>query len=126
MIKLAFIIIILLSSCVAKKNQIVLDYTDFGPQVLSYETLGFGWYEWNSHGSKEKDNIKIVIYKNKKSLPLNQYKDSKNSPVVDYRLISYQTALEYLNQNIQNLSQTNEFPEILERLKLTKKKIETE
>ncbi len=126
MTKCAFIVFFLLSSCVYKEKPIVLDYSDFGPQVLSYETLGFSWYEWNSHGSKEKDNVKVIVYKNLKSSAHKRYIDSQSPPAVDYRFISHQKAMDYLNKNIEELSQTNEFPEIIKLLKLTKKKLVSE
>ena len=123
MMRPVFIILLLLTSCTAEIKPMVLDYDDFGPQVLSYKTLGYGWYEWNSHGSQEKDNIKIVVYKRNKSFAEKKYKDSQSLPVVDYRFISYESALEYFNQNIKELARTNEFPEIIKQLKLTKKKL---
>ncbi len=126
MFKKLILAFFILSACAAQEKPIVLDYDDFGPQALSYKTIGFGWYKWNSHGSKEKHNIKVVIVKNEKSFAFNEYQDSQSSPVVDYRMISYKSALEYLNQSIEELSQTNEFPEIIQQLKLTKRKIEAE
>ena len=102
-----------------------MNYDEFGPQAMSFETIGYGWYEWNSHGSQSMDNIKVVVYRNNKSSVLNQYQDSQSSPAIDYRFIHHQSALDYLNRNIRELSTTNQFPDIVSQLKLTKQKIES-
>ena len=125
MAKLVFIILIILSACAIKSDVIVMNYDEFGPQAMSFETIGYGWYEWNSHGSQSMDNIKVVVYQNNKSSVLNQYQDSQSSPAIDYRFIYHQSALDYLNRNIRELSTTNQFPDIISQLKLTKQKIES-
>lgn len=45
---------------------LVLNYEDFGPQVIAYKLIGYEFYQWNHNGSsdpKEKDVIFVVVYR---------------------------------------------------------------
>jgi hypothetical protein len=93
---------IFLASCIhtQKSNNIVLKYSDFGPQVVSYELIGKEWYQWNSQGPddpKLTDDVKIVVYR---GVSLAQIK--QQYPVLvekqDYRYLEYSQALEYFEK----------------------------
>jgi hypothetical protein len=81
----------------------IFDYDDFGPQVLAYETIGSQWYQWNSTGGSDPndiDTIKVVIYWDE---PLDVIKDKY--PVEprrkkDYRYLSYESAMKYIDSTI--------------------------
>jgi hypothetical protein len=83
---------------------IVLPYSNFGPQVLAHELVGYEWYQWNSHGASDphtKYDVKVIVYKNiplkevQKLYPVN--KDKKK----DYRYVEYNDALKYFNRHIK-------------------------
>ena len=81
----------------------VFDYDDFGPQVLAYETIGYQWYQWNSSGGSDPndlDTIKVVVYWDE---PLDAIKDKYPVEPLrkkDYRYLSYETAMKYLDSAI--------------------------
>jgi hypothetical protein len=82
----------------SKSNSAVFNYADFGPQVASYEVIGFEWYQWDHHGSSnphERYNIKIVVYRD---ISLKQIQ--QKYPVVvgkqDYRYLEYSMAIKHL------------------------------
>ena len=73
---------------------------------MAHEIIGFQWYQWNSSGDSDPnkiDNIKVVVYwdepieKIKKKYPLS--KDKKK----DYRYLSFNKAMEYLDSSISKL-----------------------
>ena len=105
-------------------NTIVLDYYDFGPQVMSYELIGLGKYQWNSQGPddpNENDDVKVVVYRN---ISLNEVE--KMYPVIerkqDYRYLEYKSALNLLKQYEQDPF-WNEYKETKERALRTRDKI---
>ena len=90
------------------RNILILEYEDFGVQSMSYELLGFQWYQWDNHGSSDPDekyNIRVVVYKNicleevRTLYPVN--KDSKQ----DYRYVEYREALNYLDEQIKQIEE---------------------
>jgi len=98
---------------------IVLDYSDFGPQAMAYELIGFQWWQWEKPCCSEPDsiyNIKVVVYKD---IALNEVKalfPVNPEQQQDYRYLEYSKAVSYLNQHIQD----DEMPSLL---KETKRKI---
>lgn len=117
------VLTVLLFGCGNKNKSIILNYYDFGPQAMSYETLGYSWYEWESHGDgKNEDNIKIVIFDGSLEKAQQKYKDNRDTPV-DYRFISKLDALDYLEKNIKEVTQNKELLDISNKLKETKKRI---
>ena len=121
------------------RRTIVLPYSDFGPQVIAYEFIGYEWYQWNSHGNSNphtKYNVKVIVYKNitlkevQELYPVN--KDKKQ----DYRYVEYKEALKYLDRNIKELADlektdSKRFEEsaaniLLSDFQITKRKIVTQ
>lgn len=112
-----------LQACSSSNKAVVLDYYDFGPQAMSYETIGYSWYEWNKHGDENKDdNVKIVVYEGSLESVKEQYKDDKFS-AIDYRFITKKEACDYLGKNIAELSKEKDLEMLQRTLKDTKKKI---
>jgi len=98
-------------------NALVLDYSDFGPQAMAYELIGFQWWQWENPCCSEPDsiyNIKVVVYKDialnkvKALFPVNPEQQQ------DYRYLEYSKAISYLTEHI------DEMPSLL---KETKRKI---
>ncbi len=109
----------LLLSCntQAGSNELVLKYSDFGPQVIAYEIIEMAWWQWNEHGDSRPTNhdIRVVVYK---SIDLKEI--MRRYPVVeskqqDYRYVTYQDAIQFLNDKVQE----NTVPAVTERLKNT-------
>lgn len=94
-----------LLSCAAPgvmQNTLVLQYDEFGPQVVAHELIGMEWWQWQSHGDSRprKYNVKVVVYK---SVSLQEVK--RSYPVLpekqqDYRYVEYRAALDYLDKLI--------------------------
>ena len=105
-------------------NTIVLSYNDFGPQVVTHEQIGMGWYQWNSQGPDDpnaSDDVKVVVYRN---ISVDEVK--RMYPVIkgkqDYRYLEYQSALKLLKQYEQDPF-WNSYKETRDRATQTKEKI---
>ena len=122
------LLISLMVSCTKTNDVLVLDYNDFGPQAMAYETIGYSWYEWDSHGGEEENhNVKVVIYEGTLEDVKELYKDDKSRPV-DYRFINKKDAIKYFQTKIAELKilKNNDkvsFPGILKTLESSLKKI---
>lgn len=99
----------------------ILNYEDFGPQVVAHELIGMEWWQWQKHGDSRprKYDIKVVVYKN---TPLATIKESY--PVVpekeqDYRYVPHDKAIKYLNTLIEE----DVIPTLTSRLKSTRKNL---
>jgi hypothetical protein len=101
------------------RNTIILEYQDFGPQAVAYETIGMEWWQWDSHGASDpyyQYDIKVVVYRN---VPLSNVQNVY--PVIreseqDYRYLPYTKAIAYLDNQIQE----DLFPELTARLTKTR------
>jgi hypothetical protein len=90
------------------KRTIIFQYSDFGPQVLAHELIGFEWYQWERDGHPDPNyvyDIKVVVYKD---IRLEEVK--KIYPVIkakqqDYRYVEYKEALEYLDKHIRQFEE---------------------
>lgn len=112
-----------LLSCASQSNTntLVLDYDDFGPQVIAHEIIGMQWWQWQNHGESRPTfyDIKVVVYNNlslesvKMLYPVNEARRE------DYRYVSYKTAINYLDAKISD----NVMPVVSERLTTTKSRI---
>lgn len=83
-----------------RSKTVVVQYEDFGPQVMSYRYIGMGWYQWDSEGGDDPNrtfDIRVVVYRN---ITLNEVE--KMYPVIkqkqDYRYLEYKAALELLSK----------------------------
>ena len=100
----------------------VLDYKDFGPQVIASEVIGAEWWQWQSHGDSRpaQYDIKVIVYRDiafdevQECYPV----DQKNKK--DYRYLEYNKALSYLNSKIDD----NVIKRVTDTLKDTRKKID--
>ncbi len=83
---------------------LILNYADFGPQVVACDLLGFEWWQWESTGSSDpnqKYDIKVIVFKDvslkiiKRHFPVIPEKEQ------DYRYVSYKDAVDYLKRAIE-------------------------
>ena len=104
-----------------KQNSVMLDYSDFGPQVIASEIIGMEWWQWQSHGESRpmEDIIKVVVYRDislekvKALYPVNPEKRK------DYRYLEYKKAFDFLEEKIQE----NVIEKVTNKLKVTKTKL---
>jgi hypothetical protein len=89
-----------------KNNIHIMDYSDFGPQSMAYELIGFQWYQWDKAGDpdpRKKYEIKVIVYRNisltevKKVYPVIK---SKNQ---DYRYVEYNQGLVYIEKQLKEI-----------------------
>jgi hypothetical protein len=117
--KLLFISLLLVA-CVSSSNQhtLIMNYNDFGPQVIASDIIGMEWWQWEVHGESRPTSypIKVVVYRNislaavKKQYPINQQKGK------DFRYLEYNKASAYLDEKIEE----NVVDEVTDRLRETR------
>lgn len=127
---IASILVLILIGCAnlgAGDRQLVLKYSDFGTFSLCEELIGQDWWQWQGHGdSTPRDyDIKVVVFRN-----IDISKVKKIYPVIpekkqDYRYVSYERALEFLEKTINELNALEEplFIQMADGLKKTREKI---
>jgi hypothetical protein len=105
-----------------RANMSVFNFSDFGPEIVSYELIGHEWYQWNSRGPDDPEQIgdvKVVVYRN---IPLEKVKEVY--PVIkdkqDYRYLEYSQARAHLNQFEQDPF-WKDYPETKEKMRKTRK-----
>lgn len=77
----------------------IFGYDDFGPQVAVHELIGFGWFQWDSHGDddpKSDPRIKVVVYWDEDLSDVKEQYPVDESKLQDYRYLEVETALEHL------------------------------
>lgn len=118
---LVFFSLIVACSSDLNENVVVFNYKDFGPQVIASEVIGMEWWQWQPHGESRPTqyDVKVVVYRN---VALGHVK--KKYPVVsekkeDYRYLEYDTAINYLDDKIDE----NIVEDVTFRLKETRKRI---
>lgn len=106
-------------------NSLLFDYLDFGPPSMSFNLLGQSWWSWESSGGSDPNQaypVMVVVYSNisleqiKLIYPINPKKKK------DYRYISIEQAIQYLNKNIQE----NAIPSVTAKLRETKGRLRVE
>ena len=98
------------TSCITlkeeKKNTLVLDYSEFGPAVLSYELLGQAWWQWWPHGDGNPDteyDIKVVVFDNISEEQVKQLYPVSEKEQMDFRYVSKEAALGYFDETTAEL-----------------------
>lgn len=122
---LSFILLSLvsLSACRKQSTQalraVVLNYEDFGPKYLAYTLLGNEWYQWEESEDENKTyHIKVVVYKDEDPERVKKAYPVQPEAEQDYRYISYEAAMEYLNRHSQNAALSESSRQKLEETKL--------
>jgi hypothetical protein len=89
-------------TCSPCAQTVIFSYDDFGPQVTSYELIGYAWNQWKSEGHELPDDVdvKVVVYR---GIELEELR--KQFPVAkgksDYRYLEYRRAFEFLQEQIK-------------------------
>lgn len=97
-----------LSACASQveKRSIVLEYADFGPQAMAYNTLGPKKLPWRSEQPLMigQGKIWVVVYRDMSLESVRKHYPADTKNQVDYRYLPYDEALSYLDKRIaQNL-----------------------
>lgn len=120
---IALVLVLILVSCANQKrvNEVVLEYQDFGPQVIAYEIIGMEWWQWNEHGDSRPTqyDIRVVVYMNTSLEEIERRYPIIENEKQDFRYLEYQEAIEYLNNKIEE----DAIPSVTERLKITLNKL---
>ncbi len=111
-IPLFLVALLLIPGCANEEdNYLVLEYGDFGPQVMAWETLGGQWWQWDANAQSEpalENAIHVVVYddipisKIQERFPVNKLKHQ------DFRYLDARTSLRYLNRNIEALAKLDD------------------
>ena len=96
--------------CYANESEsiTILNYYDFGPQAMSYELIGYEWWQWEPYVDHRPDtryNVKVIVYRN---ISLEKIKELY--PVIkhihqDYRYLKYDKAVKYLEDKIEEIKE---------------------
>lgn len=119
-----FTLVFLVSACTDTRDQstMVLDYKEFGPQVIAHEIIGNEWWQWDAHGAPDPTktyDIKVVVYRNidlssvKIQFPVDAAKQK------DYRYLEHSQSISYLNKHINE----NVLTDVTKTLVKTRSKI---
>lgn len=114
---------LLITSCIwtPTDNAIVLDYQDFGPQVIAGEVIGNEWWQWQAHGDSRPRayDVKVVVFKRVPIKEVMQKYPVNQGMEKDYRYLDYEQALAYLDDRINE----DVIEDVTARLQETKRKI---
>lgn len=114
----------LLTSCSghSPQNVLLLDYKDFGPQIIAREAIGMEWWQWQAHGNSNPAAVypvKVAVYRDITVTEVEQRYPVKPEHKKDFRYLEYQRALRFLDEKIAENVQEN----VTEQLKATRKRI---
>ncbi|WP_444928678.1 hypothetical protein ACJJIF_12460 [Microbulbifer sp. SSSA002] len=100
------------------KNTVVLNYNDFGPQVIASEIIGMEWWQWQDHGeSRPRDyDIKVVVYRKVALDEIKKIYSINPDQEQDYRYLKYEAAIIFLDKKIED----NVIDEVTIRLQKTR------
>ncbi|RWX47194.1 hypothetical protein H206_02506 [Candidatus Electrothrix aarhusensis] len=120
----ALLLFALLTSCSVHSQQevVLLDYNDFGPQIIAREVIGMEWWQWQDHGDSDAAAVypvKVAVYRDIPVTEVEQKYPVEPEQKKDFRYLEYQRALDFLDEKIAENIQEN----VTERLKATRKKI---
>lgn len=118
------------------EQTLLLDYSYFGPQAMAYNLIGYQWYQWDNHGypdPRKRYDIKVIVYKGIYLSKLMQLFPVDKVLLKDYRYLNYQKALNYLENQILILNNSQKespesadselFEQMIERFQKTKSEI---
>ena len=114
---------LLTSSAVHSRQEVVLlDYNDFGPQIIAQEVIGMEWWQWQDHGDSDPAAVypvKVVVYRDIPLPEVQQKYPVDPEQQKDFRYLEYRNALRFLDEKITE----NMLDSVTEQLKSTRKKI---
>jgi hypothetical protein len=88
---------------------------------MSYEVLGFEWWQWQPHGdSRPREyDIRVVVYCNASADEVSRQYPVDKKAELDFRYITYDRALSFLDENIQQ----DVDPALTDELRATRKEL---
>lgn len=92
-----------------ERNTIILDYKDFGPQVIANEVVGSEWWQWDAHGAPDPTtsyNVKVVVYRNIDIATVKTKYPVSAEQQKDYRYLEYSQSISYLDKHIRHTVET--------------------
>lgn len=120
--RLLFLVLSVLHLCACtshvQKNTMVLEYADFGPQVMAYPALGPKNLSWQPEVPLllGQGKVCVVVYRDIALGEVKQHYPADKHNHLDYRYLQYSDALHYLDSRIaQNILRS-----ITERLLVTR------
>jgi len=84
---------------------LVLEYADFGPQVMAEPLLGFEWYAWTKPGDLAPDDrfdVRVVVFDGDRRDIEHAYPTVAGH--ADYRLVARAEAVRFLDARISELA----------------------
>lgn len=103
--RLLYLSLCMIAGCSTPEDKcvIVLQYSDFGPQVIASEVVGMEWWQWQAHGASRpvKSDVKVVVYK---GIPLSRIEERYRvipQRQEDFRYLELQSALLFLDKKIE-------------------------
>src|SRR5690349_5586495 len=98
----AMLLLCLATACAAGAGvaSTVLPYGSFGPQAMSYEVLGFEWWQWQPHCDPQPRDydVRVVVYCNASTDEIARLYPVDHNAERDYRYITYHRALSFLDE----------------------------
>jgi hypothetical protein len=92
------------------QGALVMSYEDFGPSVAAHELLGDEMYSWGHCGCAEPGDefdIRVVVYRGRELADVQAaYPTAPN--LSDYRYVSYDAAVAYLDKELADLGNPTE------------------
>jgi hypothetical protein len=105
---IALAIRLLFANDIPCKQSVVMDYSDFGPQVVAYDLIGYEWYQWNSQGPdnpSDFDKIFVVVYKDI-GLAIIKKKYPVVKPISDFRYVDFSAAMNFIDSKVIEWNQS--------------------
>lgn len=123
----ALLLFALLTSCSVHSQQevVLLDYNDFGPQIIARKIIGMEWWQWQDHGDSDPAaaySVNVAVYRDIPLAEVEQKYPVEPEQRKDFRYLEYQHALRFLDEKIAENIQEN----VTKQLKATRKKIVTQ
>ena len=87
---------------------IELNYLDFGPQILAWETIGMNWWQWQATGGSDPDkfyDIKVIVYRDISKAQVEAKFAVDPQQNQDFRYLHYTAAVSYLTEKISELTE---------------------
>lgn len=85
---------------------LVLEYDDFGPQVVAHTLVGMDWWQWEGHGDSNPATIysvRVVVHRGLGAAELAARYPVDPVKKIDHRYVTVERALDWLGENIDEL-----------------------
>ena len=86
----------------------MLEYDDFGPQVMAHTLVGMEWWQWEGHGDSNPATIypvRVVVHRGLGAVELAARYPVDPVKKIDHRYVTVERALTWLGEHIAALEQ---------------------